>query len=143
MQESQKPGVLPDIIVYPVCFNFRHAIELYIKYLIADLGKAKRINATYRTDHSLRDNWTAAKKLIKRTKFRATPEQIAVIDTAVKNIMEVDPNGIIFRYPESIKGDRHLKDWVHINLLVIEQQRKEIFDVAKSWHYKLESLLDR
>jgi hypothetical protein len=86
LQEAQKPGVLMDIIVYPVCLNFRHALELYIKYLITDLGKAARINATYRPNHSLRDNWKAAKKLMKRAKFRSTQEQMAVIDSAVKDI---------------------------------------------------------
>jgi integrase len=62
---------------------------------------------------------------------------------AMKNIMEVDPNGNIFRYPGSIKGDRHLRDWRLINLIVIERYYKEIFEVAKTWHHKLESLLDR
>jgi hypothetical protein len=57
--------------------------------------------------------------------------------------MEVDPNGNIFRYPESIKGDRHLRDWRLINLIVIERYYKEIFEVAKTWRHKLESLLDR
>ena len=52
--------------------------------------------------------------------------------------MEVDPNGNIFRYPESIKGDRHLRDWRLINLIVIERYYKEIFEVAKTWRHKLE-----
>jgi hypothetical protein len=57
--------------------------------------------------------------------------------------MEVDSNGNIFRYPESIKDDRHLRDWRLINLIVIEHYYKEIFEVAKTWHHKLKSLLDR
>jgi len=32
---------LIDLVVYPICFDFRHAVELYIKYVITDLAKVK------------------------------------------------------------------------------------------------------
>src|SRR5688572_30124182 len=32
--DSNRPWVTIDILVYPICLNFRHAIELYLKYLI-------------------------------------------------------------------------------------------------------------
>jgi hypothetical protein len=51
LREAQKPGVLIDVIVYPVCLNFRHALELYIKYLITDLGNAAGIAAASRYCH--------------------------------------------------------------------------------------------
>jgi hypothetical protein len=50
----------------------------------------------------------------------AAQEQVAVIENAVNNLMEVDPKGDIFRYTESIMDDQHLKDWSDINLEVIE-----------------------
>jgi len=48
--------------------------------------------------------------LIKATKLDVDPEEVKFITSIVTDIMEVDPNGNIFRYPESIKGDQHLKD---------------------------------
>jgi hypothetical protein len=38
-QKVAKEGVITDSVVYPICYTFRHAIELFIKYLIDDLGK--------------------------------------------------------------------------------------------------------
>ena len=60
----------------------------------------------------------------------------------VDSINEVDTKGDIFRYPESIKGDQHLKDWSLINLLVLEKCYEDVYEVAKTWHYKLEALFD-
>ena len=143
LQEAKKLGARVAIIGYPVCLNFRHALELYIKYLITELSKVARIDATYKLNQSLKANWKVAKKLMNRTTFLAAQEQVAVIENAVNNLMEVDPKGDIFRYTESIMDDQHLKDWSDINLEVIELHYRKIFGVAKLWHYNLESLLDR
>jgi hypothetical protein len=82
-------------------------------------------------------------RLIKNSRLNVTDKQLATLDEAVEAIMEVDPNGNILRYPESIKGDQHLKDWRLINLIVVERAYKEIFDIAQTWHYRLEAMLDR
>src|SRR6266581_4944036 len=55
-----KSRVMNDLLVYPICLNFRHAVELFIKYLITDLTKLTRSNAKFRTTHSLEANWGTA-----------------------------------------------------------------------------------
>lgn len=46
----------------------------------------------------------------------------------------MDPVGQIFRYPESIKKELHLKDWSLINLVVVEERLKEVHEVVRQWH---------
>ena len=35
-----------DPIVYPICFDFRHAIELYLKYVIVEFSKVGQRHGT-------------------------------------------------------------------------------------------------
>jgi len=110
LKSSAGPARSMSYLIYPICLNFRHAVELFIKYLISDLAKLTRSNAKFRAVHSLEANWSTAMNLIKATKLDVDPEEVKFITSIVTDIMEVDPNGNIFRYPESIKGDQHLKD---------------------------------
>lgn len=131
--------VLLDIIVYPICFNFRHAVELFIKYAITDLAKATQSNHKFKNKHTLERNWRAAKRLL--MKINPSAEDMAYFDKVVCAIEEVDPNGQIFRYPESIKGSRHLEDWSVINLAVIESHNQETSGIAHRWHHGIEGVL--
>ncbi len=141
--KQDKPRIIIDTLVYPICLNFRHAIELYIKYLITDLAKATKSRKSFKVEHSLADNWKTAENLIKLSGLKATDSEIELMDTVVKCIMEVDSNGNTFRYPESIKGEHHLKEWSLINLVVLDAYRKDLYEAAYGWHGKLEALLGR
>lgn len=105
--DIDRPWITIDLLVYPICMNFRHAVELFIKYLISALAEKTDSSKAYETSHSLADNWENAKELIKTGDLKVTEEEMKVFDTVVKSIHEVDPRGQIFRYPESIRGDQH------------------------------------
>jgi len=53
MAHVQDEGNLIDLIVYPICFDFRHAVELYIKYVITDLAKVKGTAHRFKAQHTL------------------------------------------------------------------------------------------
>jgi hypothetical protein len=137
-----RTGSVNDLLVYPICLNFRHAVELFIKYLISDLTKLTRSNAKFRSSHLLEGNWSTAMNLIKLTKLDVDPDEIKLITRIVTDIMEVDPNGNIFRYPESIKGDQHLKDWAIVNLAVVNDVFSLLFKVVEDWHFKIEGRIE-
>jgi len=137
-----KSGLTNDLLVYPICLNFRHAVELFVKYLISDLAKLSRSRAKFRTTHSLEANWSTAMNLIKQIKLDVARDEIKLITKVVADIMEVDPNGNIFRYPESIKGDQHLKDWAIVNLAVVGDVFAAISKVIEDWHFKIEGRIE-
>ncbi|TCU74906.1 hypothetical protein EDE08_103121 [Bradyrhizobium sp. R2.2-H] len=139
--DAKVPGATIDVLVYPICFNFRHAVELYIKYIIADLGRVKGTGQQYRTGHTLLRNWRKAEKLLGAIDY--TAEDAALFEQVVAHIEEVDPTGQTFRYPESIKYDQHLKDWPSINLAVLEHNYTRLFAVAKDWQYRIDAVVDR
>jgi hypothetical protein len=135
-------SILVDTIVYPICLNFRHAIELFIKYLITELNKLTRGQAKYKTGHSLDQNWCTAMNLINKAKLKIDEDEIKAIGSAVKCIMEVDRDGTIFRYPESIKGEQHLKDWALVNLGIVDDFSRIIAGIAKNWQGKIDDLIE-
>jgi hypothetical protein len=134
-------GVLIDLVVYPICFDFRHAVELYIKYVITDLAKVKGTAHRFRTHHTLSKNWRAAISLLKQIK--TTEEDLAYFEMVITCIDEVDPNnGQTFRFPESIKGDKHLLEWSTINLPTIKAHNDKIAGIAHTWHHRIEAALE-
>jgi hypothetical protein len=80
--------------------------------------------------------------LIRQTKLDVDSDEIKLITEVVTDIMEVDPNGNIFRYPKSIKGDQHLKDWAIVNLAVVGDIFALIFKVVEDWHFKIEDRIE-
>jgi hypothetical protein len=141
LADAKAPGATIDVLVYPICFNFRHAVELYVKYVIADLSRVQGTGQQYQPRHSLLRNWKKAKKLLKAIDH--TADDAALFEEVVRHIEEVDPTGQTFRYPESIKYDQHLKDWPSINLAVVEQHYARLFAVAKNWQYGIDHAVDR
>ena len=135
------PGATIDVLIYPICFNFRHAVELYIKYIIADLGRVKGTGQRYKPGHTLLRNWKKAEKLLAAIDYAA--EDAAIFEQVVRHIDEVDPTGQTFRYPESIKYDQHLKDWPSINLVVLETYYAKCFAIARNWQYRIDAAVDR
>jgi hypothetical protein len=141
LADAKVPGATIDVLVYPICFNFRHAVELYVKYIIADLSRVQGTGRQYQARHSLLRNWKKAKTLLKAIDH-ATGDT-ALFEEVVKHIEEVDPTGQTFRYPESIKYDQHLKAWPSINLAVIEHHYVRLFAVAKDRQYRIDNAVDR
>lgn len=138
--DAKVPGTTIDVLVYPICFNFRHAIELYIKFIIADLGRVQGTGKQYRPGHTLWGNWKKAKKLLKAIDHAA--DDVEFFEKVVKHVEEVDPTGQTFRYPESIKYDQHLKEWPSINLWVLEFYYTQTFRIAHDWHYRIDAAVD-
>jgi hypothetical protein len=134
-------GALIDLVVYPICFNFRHAVELYIKYAITDVTKVKGTTHRFKTHHTLSKNWRAAKSLLKQ--IETTEEEMAYFEKVVTCIDEVDPNnGQTFRFPESIKGDKHLLEWSTINLPIVQTHNDKIAAITHTWHHRIEAALE-
>ncbi|MGY3448345.1 hypothetical protein [Bradyrhizobium sp. USDA 4353] len=137
----QDEGNHIDLIVYPICFNFRHAIELYLKYVITDLAKVKGTTHKFKTKHALSKNWRAAKSLLGL--IETTSEDLDYFEKVVRCIDEVDTtDGQTFRFPGSIKGDKHLQEWSTINLPTLGAHSDKIATIAHTWHGRIESAVE-
>ncbi|CAA2158533.1 hypothetical protein MBRA_03802 [Methylobacterium brachiatum] len=141
IRRSTDDDAIVDTLVYPACFNFRHGIELFIKYGVGSLSEIKNAKIEYSKKHSLLGDW----KIFRAESvgvFAFDEKDLDIVDKTIACFEEVDPNGQIFRYPESIKGIQHLKEWSLINLGRVGGALDEIMTVFKGWHFMIEVELE-
>lgn len=126
-----------DTLIYPICFSLRHAVELTIKGQIQDLiGLAKlrkyRDTANINVEkalnkHDIKDLWAFFSKHA-IANDRRYKELISASDTLIGCIAETDPTGQTFRYSYSNDAQKHLTDVSLINVLVLREQFKLLYD---------------
>jgi hypothetical protein len=54
-------------------------------------------------------------------------------------MIEIDPKGQVFRYPEDIKGNRHLTNLAHINVKVLKDGMKILQDLLEKWQLAIDT----
>ncbi|EOU5204855.1 MULTISPECIES: hypothetical protein [Enterobacteriaceae] len=124
-----------DTLIYPICFNLRHSVELTIKGQIKDLGQLAKLRKqplASDTDiqkvlnqHDIVNLWTFfsdhAAAFDRRYK-----EKVTVLEPLIRCIGETDPTGQTFRYSYSTEAKKHLTDVSVINVLVLRDQFRVI-----------------
>jgi hypothetical protein len=96
-----------DSIVYPLCFNYRHIVELYIKYLYfkySPTNTSDKETFIKRVGHKLTKAWTKTKPCVKLLLRKVkTPVDISLFDDFIDQIDTFDGDSFRMRYP--IKRD--------------------------------------
>jgi hypothetical protein len=93
-------------LVYPILFNYRHALEVAIKYTIEQYGcyvdvflDEKDIN------HNLWKLWRLCKRVtLQLGGGDEEDETLQAVQQIVKDFHDIDSNGEAFRYPRSRDG---------------------------------------
>lgn len=131
-QISRTAGV--DLAVYPIAYLFRHSIELALKYLAETLPPLWDEVRTVRSTHYLSDNWAIVREFLSRRKeFDQDGQAVTMVERILKDFLEFDPSGEVFRFPASKAGELHLQDARIINLEVLGAAMGEVYDVFEQW----------
>ena len=132
-----------DELVYPACFNLRHAIELAIKAATQALSYIASIKgATIQDDieksHDISYIWAnfKAESLSLDSRFASI---ISLMDDIIHSFSETDPTGQTFRYPTSSYSHKHLTEIAIINFFKL----KEITEATKKSIKELKTLSKR
>lgn len=102
-------------IIFPLIYNVRHGVELYIKSLLYEVPKIRKAQAIRRPGHNIKSMWNVLKAILQRTDRRFNHKDIAIIDQYISELSSIDPNGEVFRYPENRENMIFLKDINIIN----------------------------
>ncbi|WP_126282467.1 hypothetical protein [Burkholderia stagnalis] len=129
-----------DALVYPICFNARHFIELFLKdSILAASALNKKITQTKPTPtHELTDLWKIFDTIIARDNRLAASGLL--LKEVFLEVAEVDDTSMTFRYPYDLKGNAHLSNIIHINLGVLGRRLREVFNQADEFTYLLKEL---
>jgi len=119
-------NLLVDELVYPVCFNMRHSVELRLKGAIQQLQRISEIRGTslqfnLAVSHDIKLIWEFFSQQSSRMDKRYLPINNK-IDPVVLDIAQVDPTGQTFRYPISTESQKHLTDVSIINFVNLYQK---------------------
>lgn len=122
---GQGLGLSTDELVYPVCFNMRHSVELRLKGSIEVLikiaaMKGKKLSFNLSGSHDIGNIWAF---------FRAESELLDAryvdlnesINCTLQDIAGVDATGQTFRYPLSNESQKHLIDVSLINFVRLKR----------------------
>lgn len=130
-------SALLDTLIYPICFNLRHSVELTIKGQIQELSQlAKQLKQPLASDtdiekvlnqHDIMNLWTFFSG--HAVAFdRRYQETVSALEPLIRCIGETDPTGQTFRYSYSTEAKKHLTDVSVINVLVLRDQFRIIRD---------------
>jgi hypothetical protein len=135
--------VTVDLVVYPIIYNYRHAIELGLKHLaevLPPLWNEKKIS--YKPTHKLVDVWRLIVPYLKRDPSFDQGGAIAFVDKVIKDIVQFDSDAEVFRFPANRGGKFYLQDSAHINLLISGNILKKVREVFEYWFGKVNDIID-
>lgn len=140
---KERNGIV-DLLVYPICFSFRHGIELYLKALVQTASNFHGSNNTYRKNHSIDEHWKIIVEYFDKLDVRIIDKaEIGIARDIIADFVQIDPTGQVFRYPEDLKGNAHLTGLKLINVEVLSDGMKMLHDLLESWYYRLENIMER
>jgi len=127
-----------DELIYPVCFNMRHSVELRLKGAIEELTNiASKKGQTLRFDltgsHDIGDIWRFFKHQSEMLDERYIKLNIQ-INSTICDIAEVDATGQVFRYPLGNQNDKHLTDVSAINFFRLKEKFIELESCLDGLH---------
>ncbi|WP_175851978.1 hypothetical protein [Burkholderia cepacia] len=128
-----------DTFVYPICFNMRHAIELYIKAAIETLRPLAHHNyrlpdIDVQTSHDIGKLWGYLKEQAVALDWRYKTV-IEPLNSAITDFADVDATGQVFRYPFGRENQKHLTELAIINLGVLWRKFPKLIADLKALNY--------
>ena len=90
-------------LIYPIIFNYRHGIELAMKWVICHYGHYSNVQIDDIEDHNLWKLWQTCKQII--TEAGSEDEAISVVQQVIKDFHDLDKSAQAFRYAEDLRGD--------------------------------------
>lgn len=130
-----------DLVIYPLVYCFRHAVELSLKHLCTVVPRAFSDRPIVSSTHKLLDNWRTLKGYLKReSAFDA--DAIGIVDKVIDDLVEMDPNGEAFRFPEARNGVRFLEDTSLINVRVLAEHLASVEETFDAWCMIADNMLE-
>jgi hypothetical protein len=116
VEELLAKRVLADEMLYPVCFLYRHCIELRLKH-VASLGHRLK-DGEYKapSGHNLSELWKSAHPVLRDQVHGTTPAELETIASQIAELQNIDSKSDEFRYPVTMSEKVALTGLQHVNL---------------------------
>lgn len=116
VEKVAETGSDQDYLLYPVCFLYRHYVELRLKELI-DLGRRLFSSSNgFPETHKIDSLWSECRPLLEKAFPEGDKSDLDVIQTCIQEFASVDPKSESFRYPKDKQGKPTLEGLKAIDL---------------------------
>jgi hypothetical protein len=141
-----------DTIIFPIVYLYRHHIELLLKRLVVVASSVvdRQLNTAelkHSRKHRLDLLWNDIKQTLpasyKEAKLAApAKEDMAGVDSYIRQLSNLDPESQSFRYSISSKGDPELAGLTHINIRTLAEKMERLSNFLASIEGDLQLHLD-
>ena len=90
-------------LVYPVLFNYRHGLEVAMKWILDRYGRFAGIRE-YKKDHNLNELWKLCALIVTRVCGLGEHSVLKSVGATVLEFHQIDESSFSFRYPTSKNG---------------------------------------
>ena len=89
-------------LIYPILFNYRHGLDLAMKWIIMMYGRHTSASVGEIEHHNLWQLWKLCKKIV--IEIGGEDEAIPVVEQIIKDFHELDKSALAFRYSRDKNG---------------------------------------
>lgn len=104
VERAARSGYDRDTLVFPIVFNYRHFIELSLKYLIATYGRSINVEPNWKS-HDLAELWRTFKRVLKGHGDHDPDRTNQAVEHIIAEFAKVDPQSFAYRYPVDRDGN--------------------------------------
>jgi len=90
-------------LIYPILFNYRHGLEIAMKWTISMYGRLGEMRLDER-DHNLLDLWNKCRTILASVERPGEEEATKAVGQVVKDFHDVDKAATAFRYSTDKNG---------------------------------------
>lgn len=134
-----------DTLIYPLCFNYRQVVELYIKYLYfkyAFVGNEDKENFIKSVSHKLNKAWMQVQPHLLPLLSKINSDiDITLFDEFINEIDNFDTDSFRMRYP--IKKDLSSvhSSSVKLDVIGLNEKMMELFNLFKKLDCEINNIL--
>lgn len=99
-----------DTLVYPLCYAFRHCMEMQIKYLYVKYSGATEedLKLFLNSNHNLNESWKKVKPILTAGKKKVGSRiNIGALEHYIQEMTRFDPISMRMRYPVDKRLEKH------------------------------------
>lgn len=101
---AERESAQRHCLVFPILFNYRHFLELSLKYQLATYGPTVGIEPNWNC-HRLEVLWSAFIEMLDRFGSDDPDEVDPVVGEIILEFAKIDPGSYSYRYPVNKKGE--------------------------------------
>jgi len=143
----EAPGSKRNSLVYPVCYLYRHCLELWLKHLIVMAEGYLRQDLLGKKikNHDLAELWKICRAGLKKANpgdERWSKESFDEVEECIDALASFDEKGEVFRYDVNTRGERWQLAMRSVDLEKMRKAVSSVVDIFDIYSHEMKHRLD-